>query len=500
MIERFLKSHSLPLQLVVAGVTGLLWGVISLRFSPLWTFIALSGGGLILATLKRPEIALLGILVCTSSVVFESALPLVPIGVGSLHVPDLLLLALFGLIVLRWLVEPDFKIIRTPLDWPLLCFYGVSLLSTCIAVYQSSLEFDIARREIRVATYYLSFFIVTNLVREDCQLRLLLRGLFVLASIVAAAMVVQFLLGASLPFLPGSVYTLLTADKSYSGVTRIIPPGHSLVMVSFVTTASLLISERLSLTSILCFLRWGLVGLALVLTFLRSYWAVAGVLLLLLALLVTGQSRRRLIGWGLVIAFLTAMLVLAALRDPASKAARLLMASSERLATLGSGETLGEGSLEWRYLENSYALSQIPSRPLLGLGMGARYRPFDPRLDQEEGWDARRFIHNGHLWVLLNMGVLGYLCLMWLSVTFLIRGSKSWRTISDHWMKGIVLGFTLVYLGLLIAAVVNSIFASWSWTPVIGIMMGVNEVALRRAVQEKSGSVADSGRAAPQEV
>jgi len=500
MIERFLKSHSLPLQLVVAGVTGLLWGVISLRFSPLWTFIALSGGGLILATLKRPEIALLGILVCTSSVVFESALPLVPVGVGSLHVPDLLLLALFGLIVLRWLVEPDFKIIRTPLDWPLLCFYGVSLLSTCIAVYQSSLEFDIARREIRVATYYLSFFIVTNLVREDCQLRLLLRGLFVLASIVATAMVVQFLLGASLPFLPGGVYTLLTADKSYSGVTRIIPPGHSLVLVSFVTTASLLISERLSLTSILCFLRWGLVGLALVLTFLRSYWAVAGVLLLLLALLVTGQSRRRLIGWGLMIAFLTAMLVLAALRDPASKAARLLMASSERLATLGSGETLGESSLQWRYLENRYALSQIPARPLLGLGMGARYRPFDPRLDQEEGWDARRFIHNGHLWVLLNMGVLGYLCLMWLSVTFLIRGFKGWRTISDHWMKGIVLGFTLVYLGLLIAAVVNSIFASWSWTPVIGIMMGVNEVALRRAVQEKPGSVADSGRAAPEEV
>jgi len=132
--------------------------------------------------------------------------------------------------------------------------------------------------------------------------------------------------------------------------------------------------------------------------------------------------------------------------------------------------------------------------------MGARYRPFDPRLDQEEGWDARRFIHNGHLWVLLNTGVLGYLCLMWLSVTFSIRGFKSWRTISDHWMKGIVLGFTLVYLGLLIAAVVNSIFASWSWTPVIGIMMGVNEVALRRAVQEKQGSVADSGRAAPQEV
>jgi hypothetical protein len=67
-------------------------------------------------------------------------------------------------------------------------------------------------------------------------------------------------------------------------------------------------------------------------------------------------------------------------------------------------------------------------------------------------------------------------------------------------MKGIVLGFTLVYLGLLIAAVFNSIFMAWSWIPVIGIMMGVNEVAFRRFIQGRPGSVADSGQVVPKEV
>jgi hypothetical protein len=53
-------------------------------------------------------------------------------------------------------------------------------------------------------------------------------------------------------------------------------------------------------------------------------------------------------------------------------------------------------------------------------------------------------------------------------------------------MRGVVLGFTLVYLAVLIAAVVNSTFTRWYWTPVIGIIMGINEVILRKFRQEDS--------------
>ena len=97
-----LGQYGLPVRLVVAGGTGLLLSAASLWFSPLWTLGALAMGGLILATFKRPEIALLGILIATSSIVFENRLPLIPIGIGSLHIPDVILLALLGLIALRW--------------------------------------------------------------------------------------------------------------------------------------------------------------------------------------------------------------------------------------------------------------------------------------------------------------------------------------------------------------------------------------------------------------
>jgi hypothetical protein len=474
-------------QLIVAGGVGLLLGFTSLRFSPLWIFGALTGVGLVLIALKRPEIALLGILIATSSFIDVDSLPAI-FGFETLIV-DTVLAALFCVIVLRWLVEPTFRFIRTPLDLPLLAFYSMALLSSSIAILQGTVELWAAFLEFRTLSYYLILFIVTNLVREKHQLVLLVRGFFLLATLVAAVMVAQFLVGESVSLLPGRVETLITQGRSYGGVTRILPPGLSLVIVGFVTATVTLVLDRFKLISVLRFLQWGLLGLAVILTFLRSYWAAICILVSLLAYLARGQERQRLARWGLVIMLLATIILLLVLAKPESRAAKLVSASFARLGTLGRSETVGESSLKWRYIENEYALQQIASHPLLGSGLGARYRPWDPRLDWRNadgsGFDGRAFLHNGHLWIMMKSGLLGYLCLMWLSLVFLWRGFKYWRFIPDPQMRGIVLGFTLTYLGVLIAAVVNSTFVQWFWTPVIGIMMGVNEVALRKAIQER---------------
>lgn len=487
-MRQLLEPYSFPSQLIVACGIGLLLGAAALWFSPLWMLGALAGGFLVLVAVQRPEIGLLGIMIATSSIVFEERLPLIPIGIGSLHIPDVILLALFGLIILRWLVEPDFKIIRTPLDWPLLTFYGAALLSTFIAILQSSVEFNVGLREIRVVTYYLTFFAVTNLVREDRQLILLLRGLFLLATIVAVAMIALFLLGESLYLLPGRVETLQTQATVYSGITRILPPGQSLIVVAFIATTVTLVLDKFRPTNMLRFLQWGLLGLAVVLTFNRSFWVGVSLALFLLAYLVRRQDRQRLIGWSLIVIFLAAIIVLPAFDQPESQAARLMRASFERLATLVSTKTIGaqESTWRWRYFEYEHAFPQIMSHPLIGLGLGARYRPWDPRLDWKapdgSGFDGRAYIHNGHLWILLKSGLLGYLCLLWLSLAFLVRGFEYWRRIPDRQMRGAVLGFTLTYIGVLIGAVVNPMFMQWFWTPVIGIMMGINEVVLKKVV------------------
>jgi O-antigen ligase len=441
---------------------------------------------LIYAMLKRPEIGLLGILIATSSIVFEENLPLLSLGGFSLHIPDLLLLSLLGLIILRRLVEPEFKIVRTPLDLPLLILFAVTLLSTFIAILKSSLEVQTALRATRILSYYLTFFIVTNLVRDRRQINFLLNGLFLLATIVAAAMVGQFLLGNSVHLLPGRVESLGTQGVIYRDITR-VPPGWSIVLVSFVALLCILVLEKLKLRGWMRFLQCGLLGVALWVTFLRSYWAVLIMVFFLLLALFRGVDRQRLIGWGLVVVSSAAIILLLVFSDPDSRAARLAGASFDRLSTMINTETYQgqDSSFNWRLLENGYAYSTIASHPWIGLGMGFTYRPYDPRLDiPGDPYDFRKHIHNGHLWILLQSGLLGYLSFMWLSLAFLVRGFRYWRSIVDDRMRGVVLGFTLVYLAVLVAAWVNSTFVQWRWTPVIGIVMGINEVILMKFRQE----------------
>jgi O-antigen ligase len=491
-IRKSFKPNGLLLQIIAGCGFGLILGIACLRFSVLLVFGILAAVLFIYATRKRPEIALLGIVIATSSIVFEEQLPLTSIGSISLHIPDLLLLSLLGLVIVRWVMEPEFKIVRTPLDRPLLIFYGGTLLSTFIAISQSSVDILDARRGIRVLSYYLVFFIVTNLVRELRQLNFLLNSFFFLATIVAVTMVVQFFLGHTVKLLPGHVESLGTQGVVYGDVTRIVPPGWSIILVSFVALLCILVLEKTKPRRLLKFLQFGLLGIALLFTFLRSYWAALIILFFLLGYIFRGYDRQRLIRWCLVALFSTAMILLVIFSDPDSRAARLAGASMDRLSTLGrSGTFRGEdSSLNWRKIENRYAFSTIASHPWIGLGIGFAYRPWDARLDWRSAGgsvqDFRNHIHNGHLWILLQSGLLGYLSLIWLSFVFLMRGFRYWRSIVDDRLRGVVLGFTLVYLVVLIVAVVNSTFMQWPWIPVIGIIMGINEVILMKFRQENS--------------
>lgn len=475
----------------VAVGLGMAVGILATWFPPFWVLVALAALPFGILALKRSEFALLGILLATSSIVYEELLPVISTPIGSLHITDVLLLALLGLIIIRRMLKPELNIIRTPLDWPLLAFYGVTLLSTFVAIHGSSVEVEMARRAIRVVTYYLTFFIVTNLVREDHQLHFLVRGMLILATVVAAAMVAQFLLGESLHLFPGRVESLQTQGVSYVDITRILPPGQSIVVVAFITITVILVLGGRRPLNILVFLQWGLLGLAVLLSFTRTFWVQAGLAILFLTFLVSGRGMVKLMTRSLVVLLFAAPLLLFVFDNRDSRFAGLITASYERLATLGSSKTVGEDSLQWRYVENEYVLPQILSHPLLGLGLGARYRPFDWRIDRIDyharGWDPRRYIHNAHFWIIMMAGPLAYLCLVWLSVVFLLRGFKYWRLIPDLRMRGYVLSFSLIYLGVLLGAIVSPMFMQWYWTPVIGILMGVNEGVIGKAIRASKG-------------
>lgn len=482
-VRKSLERKSILIQILMAGCLGLILGVAVQRIP-----LELGLGFLILiiliyAILKRPEIGLLVILIATSSIVYEDQLPQVSFGI-SLHFSDLLLLGLQGILIVRWLVDPGFKFVKTPLDKFIVLFLGITLLSTTIALYQSSVDVVAARRALRIFSYYLTFFIATNLIRERRQIDLLLRGIFLLATIVAVAIVLQFVLGSSLQVLPGRVETLQTQGAMYEDITRVLPPGWSVVLVSFlVLFCALALETKTAFMFRIPYL--SLLGSALVFTFLRSYWAALFIILLMMGFFFNGRERSRLVGAGLLFVLAGLMIFLTASIEPESRPSRLMAASVDRLATLfDSGTFQGQdGSLNWRLIENKYAFQTIGEHPWLGLGLGFTYRPWDYRIDQIDttgtSYDFRKHIHNGHLWILLQSGVIGYFSFLLLSAAFVLRGLWKWRSIPDIRLQSIALGFSLTYLVVFIAAVANSSFTQWRWTPLLGIMMGVNEVIFR---------------------
>ena len=91
------------------------------------------------------------------------------------------------------------------------------------------------------------------------------------------------------------------------------------------------------------------------------------------------------------------------------------------------------------------------------------------------GGDYRRFIHNGHVALLLRTGLVGYLLFMLVSVMVLWRGFVYWRDVPDEKYRAVVVGSTLTYLGILIGSIISPIIITANWTPVLAVIFGLNE-------------------------
>lgn len=483
-LRQYLISLEPILHLIIACGLGVALGLGSIKLTPqvMLGLVAAPFGAYLL--LKRPEFGVLGILVLSSTIYDSHKLPTIAIGPGRLYLTDPILVSLLGLVLLRWIVERDFNLVRTPLNAPMLFFYGVAMFSTVGSLFLTESGFSMDRfsmaiPEIRIITYYLVMFIVLNLVRTHSQMMVLIFGVLGLATFVAVMMIAQFVAGDAVQILPGRVEALLTQTTVHAEVTRILPPGESLILVAFLSATIMVVLERSTRIRFLLLIPAGLTGMAIIFTFNRSFWLSSTVSLSLFAFLIRKRDRERLAILGtallLVMGF---VLVFFVAPYPESRLTKLVVAAVERFDTVLGEKVMDDPSFRWRDAEYEHAIPQIIANPLLGLGLGARYRDWDLRLDWPGVVDLRDYIHNGHVWVILKTGFLGYFGLVWLSVLFLYRGFKHWRNIPNSHYRGAVLGVTITYLTMLPANIVNPMYLQWWWTPVIGWMMGVQSLIL----------------------
>lgn len=484
--RRQVSVQTPAVQISVAIAVGVALGSGSLLLSPVLVLSALIGAAATIMALKRPEFLLLGILVFSSTIMDEASVPVFNALVVNLYVTDLFLLISFALIIIRALAEPDFRLVSTPLDALLLGFFGVAIVTTALGLV-AGVEREFAISEVRIVTYYLTFFAVTNLVRDEARLRTLIYGLFALAVFAASAIIVQFAVGTSVQILPGRVEQLVTTGEVHSEITRVVSVGEGLALTAFITMMAVAFFHRFTLKTSFGFLLTCWVGLAVVITFNRNFWIAVLLAVALMLYLVRGYQRIRILGWLGVGGMLLVIALLSIFSLPGgNRAQTLATASLERMFSLVDEEnydTTDESTLRWRDFEYQYALPAILENPLTGIGLGAVYRP---ALDGIDGFrfNGQHYVHNAHVWIMMKVGLPGYGLFMALSAVFVGRGLWYWPRIASPLLRGTVLGFTLTYLGVIVGAIVNPMFMQWYWTPIIGIMMGTNEVILRNFVQQ----------------
>ncbi|MEO1289535.1 MAG: O-antigen ligase family protein, partial [Chloroflexota bacterium] len=282
----------------------------------------------------------------------------------------------------------------------------------------------------------------------------------------------------------------------------IIPAGRYMVYTCFNILPLFIIFEGRKRRRRLYGVAWLLLAVGIILTFNRNFW-VGSIIIQMFVLLALDKARRTQLAklYGVCI---LAMVVLGSIisLNPETKAAQAINSTVTRFTSLFESDTYNArfddtantSSLEWRRIENEVALPVVLRPTLLGLGMGAWYRDYMPVIDEgleDQGFDRnvlRGYIHNSHFWIIMKAGWLSYVGLMGATAICVWRGFKHWHLV-DRKYQPFVIGSSLSLIGLMLSAFVDPLLTDLTWSPVAGVIWGLNEAIFYLSEQQIEDNV-----------
>ncbi len=434
--------------------------------------LALLGLGIpILLLLWRwPESGLLGILFLAANFLPMDVVDVrLPIG-GGLELRDLLLLGLLGILIIRGFARGTLYIPWWPVGAPLSMFLALAMISTIYALLWQGVETHWVFAELRDLLAYILFFITAWILNRRRYLIIVLAGLFVIADLTSAVIFVQQFLGSSKPLLPAmtaSFWGIWNQGGSIGsiGSVRVVPPSHVLVYFTNLIAGSLTIFSPTRKVKTMFAIQFGLLGLALLLTYTRAQWLATAMALALMLIIITPMYKAqftRLAFFSIPVILLTCSLFGFSLQEQTKKIT-LFTLLSERVMTLFTpDETLDTSSLQWRIFETEEALRSISYHPLLGVGLGNSYRDITTLQGEADGWFMgnslaagnvsrfTRYVHSSYLWIPVKMGIPAFVIFIWFCIAFLIAGWQLMNKLPDQQMKGVVLAIVTGFAGLLV--------------------------------------------------
>lgn len=437
----------------------------------------------------RPEFGLLALVFLTSSIIEPDMIDLrLPIG-GGLDLRDLLLLGLLGLSAFQRIIRGRIDLPWISVGGPVFLFICIALISAVNALYFEGVAANWALNDLRILLYYSVFFITAWNIREHKQLRTLLAGLFVIANVTAAIVIIQQFLGPDnllLESMAGGRWQVWAQDD---GTVRVVPPGHTLMHFMMVLAACLAFFNRHRPGAFFVYVvQFVFLNIGLILTFTRAGWLASALALVIVGFVLLiryrEQMARTVAIWAALIVLLAAVVGLLGQRQMIS----LPNADAviERFSSLLTPkETLQTYSLQWRLFEYEKAAEAIREKPWTGVALGNNYRDVTVFQGESRGlWTDgdlshdvisryTRYIHSSYISIATKMGLPGIAIFLWFCLAFLISCWKLYRSTDNFQASGIALAIFAAFLGLMQWSIFHAWFIETESTSVAGLMTGI---------------------------
>lgn len=249
-------------------------------------------------------------------------------------------------------------------------------------------------------------------------------NILAIATIASVLAVFQGTTGISL-ITTGRIAQLETLGNYSSDITRVQIPGFVFVTFGLFLSAANLIKRGFSANWWLHLALAALFALAIVFNFGRAlwFWSVLGVAIV--GFLMGWRALAKLGIWATILS--AVLLCSLSIARP-----RIVDTIVDRVSSVfkeGGGRT----SFGWREIENQNAIKVLRDSRLLGTGLGGVYRM--PVFGINGFENQTRYIHNGHLSLMLKISVVGYLAYVGL---FAMMVAQAFRLRHDPKLRPIV--------------------------------------------------------------
>ena len=337
--------------------------------------------------------------------------------------------ALFIWFFRKWLKRE--RIIERKDELVLVLFLAIGLISVFIAGYQDPSYFSRGFREYYIFIPYLFYFPVRDFVTSRERFNEIVWALLITCTI-GAIYVVYIFKTATVD--ATHVWNVLWSRKNLSE-----PLYMTAILILLAMVASKAYKPRITFPLLAINI------LALGITLTRGYWGATGVGAVLLIIFLGKAARGRLIGFltgGLAVVIATAAIVFP----------RIFEFLIGIVAARATSISFQSESLKDRLIESASVISKIKASPIIGHGFGATFSFYEIL----QGYTMTTwYIHNGYLFLLFKLGVVGAMMYLYFYFSRLIFTAKTARAEKDEQLSSMIMSFA-VTLGVMLLVNVTS--------------------------------------------